>query len=83
MSTDALKSDAEVAELFGYGDDLKTFHEHRRYYRWPCTKFGRKAVVFTAEQVAEIVAMQTRRPKVSPIKAPGQTRASASRRRAS
>jgi hypothetical protein len=81
--TSPLMSDAEVAAKLGI-DDLAKFHTLRRYNGWPFTEVGRGNVRFTDEQFAEIVAMQTRRPKVSPIKpADGQTKKSASRKRAS
>jgi len=83
MNPTHLKSDAEVAEMFGFGDDLASFHERRRYYGWPCTKFGRKAIKFTDDQIAEIVAMQARKTGTNVAAIAGQTKASASRKRAS
>lgn len=83
MNPTPLKSDVEVAAMFGFGDDLTSFHERRRYYGWPCTKFGRKVVAFTDDQIAEIVAMQARKPSATPVAIEGQTKASASRKRAS
>lgn len=83
MNPSHLKSDAEVAVMFGFGDDLDSFHERRRYYGWPCTKFGRKVVAFTDDQIAEIVAMQARKPSTAAAVVDGQTKASASRKRAS
>lgn len=83
MNPSTLKSDAEVAALFGFGDDLASFHERRRYYGWPCTKFGRKVVAFTDDQIAQIVAMQARKTAATPVSVAGQTKASASRKRAS
>lgn len=83
MSPTPLKSDAVVAEMFGFGNDLASFHERRRYYGWPCTKFGRKVVAFTDDQIAEIVAMQARKTSVAPAPVAGQTKASAGRKRAS
>jgi hypothetical protein len=80
--TNPLLSDVEVAAKLGIAD-LAKFHTLRRYNGWPFTEVGRGNVLFTEEQYAEIVAMQTRRPKVAPIKAPGQTKGSASRKRAS
>jgi len=77
-----LHSAAEVAEMFGM--PLDKFLEKRQREGWPHVRLGRQNVQFTDEQIAEIVAMQTRSPGRKPgIKVAGQTAKSAGRGRAS
>lgn len=65
---------------------VKKLHELRRKNDWPHLAFGRFDIRFTDEQVAQIIAMQTKGgAKKSPTAAkalPGQTARSARRRSA-
>jgi len=83
MST-ALTTDTELAARFGI--TVERFHDLRRRHGWPAVRLGRFDFRFTDEQVAQIIAMQTEKPDAktgpkTPVTLPGQTAASASRRR--
>lgn len=55
--TVTLITDADLAAEFGM--DLAAFHERRRRHGWPCVKLDRNTFRFTAEQRAQIIAMQS------------------------
>lgn len=70
----------DLAEQFGI--TVEEVHKYRRKKVWPCVKFGRNEVRFTAAQVEQIVAMQTLHATVAPTNTPrlaGQTERSARR----
>jgi hypothetical protein len=53
----ALITDHDLAKQFGI--ELGQLHRLRREKKWPCVKFSRTDFRFTAEQVEQIIAMQT------------------------
>lgn len=75
-----LSTDADLADLLGL-----SVPEVRRFCRergWPCVRPKRTIWRFTDEQIAQIVAMQSTKPKRVTTKAaklPGQTARSAAR----
>lgn len=74
-----LSTDADLADLLGL-----SVPEVRRFCRergWPCVRPKRTIWLFTDEQIAQIVAMQTtpKRETTKAAKLPGQTARSAAR----
>jgi hypothetical protein len=77
-----LTSADDLAAQFGV--TVEKLHDLRKRYHWPHVRLGRFNIKFTDEQVAEIVAMQSRTPaKAQSSKAAGQTSRSAARGRTS
>lgn len=69
----------QLAEKFGL--TVEEVHKYRRKKVWPCVRFGRNDVRFTAEQVEQILALHTPASAL-PAKTPriaGQTARSAAR----
>jgi len=69
-----LTTAAELAEQFGI--TVERLHELRRARSWPHVRFSRFDFRFTAEQVEQIIAMQSVTPERSAPAAaaiPGQT----------
>lgn len=79
MSADLI-TPAEMADRFD-GVAVSTVLDWNRKHGWPHVKVGH-SIRWTEEQYAEILRRQTVTP-ADPIGLPGQTRRSASRRRAS
>ena len=72
-----LTSDVELAESWGLSP--AKFHELRRKHNWPHVRLGRFEFRFTDEQIAEIVATSTVKPKRSAAGESGLTERSARR----
>jgi hypothetical protein len=72
---------AELGQELGGASHVQVL-EWRRLNGWPCVRVG-KTIVFTPEQVAQIMAEQSVVPKkttvVGPVSIPGQTKRSARR----
>lgn len=72
----------QLAERFGI--TVEQVEKYRLKKQWPCVKFGRNDVRFTAEQVEAIVSMHTWHVAPAAIKRPGiDGQTERSRRRAS
>lgn len=82
----SLLTPAEVVEELRL-DSEEELHRLRRRYGWPCTKFGRFKVRFTAEQVEQIKrlhagnASSTAPSGANVLALPGQTPGSIARSR--
>lgn len=80
--TPLLTRDTDLAEQFGI--TVEKLHDLRKLNRWPHVRLGRFDIRFTAEQVAQIVALHSVAPAKAadaPTTLPGQTSRSAARRR--
>jgi len=72
-----LVSDTDLAEEWGLS--LKEFHALRKRHGWPHVKLGRFQYRFTRDQIAEIVATSTVKPKAQTAGESGLTDRSARR----